>query len=105
MSLSFKQFSDYVETKEEELSEEQLQEIFGIFQNNAAKEKAEIEKQKLLAKRLQNQKELNKYKNADSEKKFKDAKSKVENPRPLKANTQSAIDRDPYGLAFESKKK
>jgi hypothetical protein len=68
MKISFKQFNDFVET--DDLTEERVDEIFGIFRNSEKIEKLKAEREALLAKRKEEQKKKDAI--------FKNAKKRIE---------------------------
>lgn len=99
MSLTFKQFNEYVEAPLTE--DERIDELFGIFKNNEQKAAAERKKLELLAKRGNEvaQMKLNKlerddekrgaatkFKRKSDDEKFKDAKTKQDAENQEKAN-------------------
>ena len=116
MSISFKKFSDYVSLTDEELmslTEEQLNEIWP-FTDPEKKKQLEIERQKLLAQKLQKQKQIDALKNRQKDDVWKKYKQVSDHPTrkdqfqqtstsaDIKAGAKRAVDRDPFG-AFESK--
>lgn len=116
MSISFKHFSKYVSLTDEELtslSEEQLNEIWP-FTDPAKKKELELQRQKLLAQKLQKQKQISdlknkqkddvwqKFKQSSSQQTAKDRFQQNSTSLDIKAGAKRAVDRDPFG-AFESK--
>lgn len=101
MKVSFKQFSSFVDTPDEELTEEQLTEIFGLFANNKKVDDFKAKRAELLAQKDAKKKEID-AKNAERLKKMSvgvaAAKQKLNdlNPGQMRAGQLRALDRNPF---------
>jgi hypothetical protein len=96
MSLSFKQFNQFASLPEA-ATDDQINEIFGVFRNNERVEKLKAKQAELLAKRKEKQDQLKKAMSDRKDDKWAAAKQDVEGgnyDRRREANA-AALKRDP----------
>jgi hypothetical protein len=102
MAITFKQFSTLVDLPEQEVSEEQLSEIFGAFATDPKTQEA-IKKTDAIKSKLKDavMKKAAERARAEDEKKLLTRKNPTPltnvSPQGMKAGQSKTVDRDPFG--------